>query len=62
MPGLKYLFLTCLSIILYSFIFNNAENETDEIYNKGNIADNFSIEELLSSNPKSLKAVDSEEL
>ncbi|MGK7371176.1 MAG: hypothetical protein ACNS64_13280 [Candidatus Halalkalibacterium sp. M3_1C_030] len=62
MPGLKYILLTCSCFILYSFISDNVENEPDEIYARGNITDNFSIEELLSSNSKTLKRVSSEEL
>lgn len=62
MPGLKYLFLTCLCLILYSFIPANSESESVERYLKGNIIDNFSIEELLSPNREAIKNVRSDEL
>src|SRR6056297_2141496 len=62
MPGLKYLFLTCLCIILYTLVSENTENEPVETYANGNVADNFSIGELISTRPKTLDPVRSEEL
>ena len=62
MPGLKYLFLTCLCIILYTLVSENTENEPAVTYANGNVADNFSIGELISTRPKTLDPVRSEEL
>ena len=62
MPGLKYLYLTCLCLIIYSFIPANSDIESTEKYLKGNIIDNFSIEELLSPSREGVKKVPSDEL
>ena len=62
MPGLKYLYLTCLCLIIYSFLPENSEHEVGDNFGRGNITDNFSIDELLSSGHKPAKDVSPDEL
>lgn len=62
MPGLKYLYVTCLCLIVYSFMPPGSETESAEVYGRGSVIDNFSIEELLSSHPKPIRDVRTDEL
>lgn len=62
MAGLKYLYLTCLVLILYSYLPEQLERESVDVYANGNIIDNFSIEELMSSQEKPIRDTDSGEV
>ncbi|MDX1585559.1 MAG: hypothetical protein R3222_02400 [Balneolaceae bacterium] len=62
MPGLKYIMLTCFCIILYSIIPEETERKPAVFDAKGGIADNFSIEELLSSRDKAIRDIHSKDV